>query len=659
MLIRTLRIENFGTYAGINEINLVPDGDRPIVLIGGPNGAGKTTLLESILLCLHGRRALSGSLTTKAYFELIGRRFHVPAEGAWRPSECSVTLEFEIAEDGVVHQYDVTRRWRRTAAGAILEELTLCKDQEPIDELPESAWQDFLDGLVPPGVAGLFFFDGERIQALAEDDSGVQLRETVRRLLGLDLIEQLRLDLSRYVTQAGTSELATAEATAADRAQEAQAARDRIAALREERDALMARRNALAAEAERTRSAFARRGGMLARERTRLQDEHRRACEAASIGETKVRELVAGLLPFALCPDLTASVERRIEQEAAAEEGRLISERLREAAPKLRRSLTTKRRGDVVEELERLLRVGTTADEPRVHDLTPTEKGVLSDQLRRLRTDVPKAARELARELRRAEEARARTKELLEKAPDPSDVAELLAEVQSQERALGSIGAEIERVDEALDRATYEHKVAERERKRAASVLRDATGAANRVAHAVRIGALLAEFEDRSQVNKLEAVEVEAARFFNRLSRKGSMLGRVEIDPSSFQVGLRRWDEADLPKERLSAGEKQLLAISLLWALAKVSGRPLPVVIDTPLARLDREHRDRLLTEYFPSVSHQVVVLSTDTEVDAAAAASLRPSVSHTYQLVHDAKECRTTVHDGYFSEDVEALDAR
>jgi len=294
-----------------------------------------------------------------------------------------------------------------------------------------------------------------------------------------------------------------------------------------------------------------------------------------------------------------------------------------------------------------------------VHDLTPTERAVLSDQLRRLRAEIPKAARELARDLRRAEEARTRTRDLLEKAPDPSDVAELLAQVQAQERALGSLAAEIQRVDETLDRATYEHKVAERERKRAASALRDATGAASQVAHAVRVGSLLAEFEERTQTDKLAAVEVEAARFFNRLSRKGSMLSRVAINPSTFKVDLRRWDDADLPRERLSAGEKQLLAISLLWALAKVSARPLPVVIDTPLARLDQEHRDRLLTEYFPSVSHQVVVLSTDTEVDAAAAATLEPFVSHAYQLIHNADQCRTDVRDGYFSDGAEAIDAR
>src|SRR4051794_1384928 len=128
MLIRTLRIENFGTYAGINEIGLAPINDRPIILIGGSNGAGKTTLLESIMLCLHGRRALSGTLSAKAYSELLAARFHVPANDTSGAPECAVTLEFEIAEDGVVHQYDVTRRWRRTSGGAIRETLKLCRD---------------------------------------------------------------------------------------------------------------------------------------------------------------------------------------------------------------------------------------------------------------------------------------------------------------------------------------------------------------------------------------------------------------------------------------------------------------------------------------------------------------------------------------------------
>ena len=68
-----------------------------------------------------------------------------------------------------------------------------------------------------------------------------------------------------------------------------------------------------------------------------------------------------------------------------------------------------------------------------------------------------------------------------------------------------------------------------------------------------------------------------------------------------------------IPKQRLSEGEKQIFAISLLWGLSRAAARPLPAIIDTPMARLDAQHRNQLVERYFPHASHQVVVLSTDT----------------------------------------------
>jgi DNA sulfur modification protein DndD len=162
---------------------------------------------------------------------------------------------------------------------------------------------------------------------------------------------------------------------------------------------------------------------------------------------------------------------------------------------------------------------------------------------------------------------------------------------------------------------------------------------------------VLRAFDSNTAAAKMKDVELHTARYFNRLSRKGDLLGRVRIDLRSFTVDLERWDGAVLPKGRLSAGERQLLAIALLWGLATVAGRRLPVVIDTPLARLDGLHRQRLLQDYLPAVSHQVVVLSTDTEIDAAAAAALGPVVARHYRLEHHRERCATTVVEGYLQE--------
>jgi len=107
-----------------------------------------------------------------------------------------------------------------------------------------------------------------------------------------------------------------------------------------------------------------------------------------------------------------------------------------------------------------------------------------------------------------------------------------------------------------------------------------------------------------------------------------------------------------VPKNELSSGEKQIYAISVLWALARVSGRPLPMIIDTPLARLDRDHRALLGQRYFPSASHQVIILSTDSEIDREFIPLFGDSIARTYELAFDMASQRTLVRQGYFEEE-------
>jgi DNA sulfur modification protein DndD len=96
----------------------------------------------------------------------------------------------------------------------------------------------------------------------------------------------------------------------------------------------------------------------------------------------------------------------------------------------------------------------------------------------------------------------------------------------------------------------------------------------------------------------------------------------------------------------------------MLWALARTSGRALPMIIDTPLARLDSEHRTALVERYFPAASHQVIVLSTDTEVDDHLLDRLAPSVSHAYRLDYEPDKRSTVVVPGYFGDKGDVSDA-
>jgi DNA sulfur modification protein DndD len=130
---------------------------------------------------------------------------------------------------------------------------------------------------------------------------------------------------------------------------------------------------------------------------------------------------------------------------------------------------------------------------------------------------------------------------------------------------------------------------------------------------------------------------------------------RAEIDHRTFAVTLLDDNDFKVDKNSLSAGERQIYAIAILEALARTSGRKLPIIVDTPLARFDSVHRSKVINNYFPYASHQVVILSTDTEVDEELYSSLSNSISHAFKLDFDEKMRSTAAVEGYFWKSHEA----
>jgi DNA sulfur modification protein DndD len=171
------------------------------------------------------------------------------------------------------------------------------------------------------------------------------------------------------------------------------------------------------------------------------------------------------------------------------------------------------------------------------------------------------------------------------------------------------------------------------------------------IAASAKVQETLKLFRERLTLRKLNKLEVQVTECFRYLLHKSDLVHRVAIETNSFSLSLYDLQGKQVPKHRLSAGEKQLLAISFLWGLARVSGRNLPVAIDTPLGRLDSSHRDNLVERYFPSASHQVILLSTDTEIGKKEVEKLRENeaIAREYLLKYDTSDRQTTVQPGYF----------
>ena len=167
--------------------------------------------------------------------------------------------------------------------------------------------------------------------------------------------------------------------------------------------------------------------------------------------------------------------------------------------------------------------------------------------------------------------------------------------------------------------------------------------------HSQKVRQKLEKFRSVFVESRIHQVEGFILGSFQQLLRKQSLISGLKINPEKFSLELYGQDGRILSPERLSAGERQLLAISMLWGLGRASGRPLPTVIDTPLGRLDASHRTLLVERYFPFASHQVLLFSTDKEIDEAYFEKLKPYIGHFYRLEYEDTTKATQIRKGYF----------
>lgn len=276
------------------------------------NGAGKTTFFEAIKLCLYGQLALGGRTKAVDYENYLIKRIHRNPQGQEQVNGASVELEFEHAHVGKTQNYRLQRSWQKTKSG-VAESLSLWRDGNLISDLEPSHWQDFIKELVPPGMAQLFFFDGERIQSLAEDEDDLNLADSIKALLGLDLVDSLHSDLAIYLRkqkmdQQGGDDLEKLQAEIASLEEE-------LTACQQDRAQLATKIDRLTTIIERQEQRIVAEGGQFAKKRSAFKTQRAKLEAKIDQVEIQIRELAEGLLPFALTPGLCKSLREQLLKE--------------------------------------------------------------------------------------------------------------------------------------------------------------------------------------------------------------------------------------------------------------------------------------------------------------------------------------------------------
>lgn len=666
MILKSLELRNFGTYSGAQTLSLEPIDGKTVILVGGKNGAGKSTLLEAIRLCLYGSQASRTTLSRERYERYLLERIHRDSSSSVPIANASVAIEFVYADETGLKTYLATRSWERNARGGVDEAFTLLADGAAVSEIDSGHWQDFIQELMPIGVSDLFFFDGELIQLLAENGSDTKTLSTaVSNLLGVDIVEKLSADLtilkSRLAAKAevdgnGSSELDQLQETIAQLKLQHEKSEAAFAAA--EADV----KNAITRVQELERS-LQELGGAYARNRGRLEEKRRQLSGRVTTLENTIREQAHGLLPVALAPKLIRSLLKQLEREEDVRFGVVVDETLDEAAKKtiarLRqlkiRSGSKQHTLGTLSEFDQIIEAIKHSHEPKlwhndpiVHDLSKNQEQQLRAWSAAALDTLPLTMASLSGELEVLYREMQKVERDLARVPSDEVLRPLLGDLEvarreASERQL-SVGQMQTAVQErAQNLANAETAYSKRIEHIAASHTKQES-----IHRATLVQDVLADFRTTLISMKINDVEQQVTHCFNLLSRK-TIRRTIEISPIDFAVSLRDSNGHVLDKNELSAGERQIYAISVLWALARVSGRPLPMIIDTPLARLDRDHRRLLGTEYFPHASHQVIILSTDSEIDAQMLPLLEGAIARKYELQFDPKRQSTHILPGYF----------
>jgi DNA sulfur modification protein DndD len=284
-----------------------------------------------------------------------------------------------------------------------------------------------------------------------------------------------------------------------------------------------------------------------------------------------------------------------------------------------------------------------TSAAPPMQDAPPRDaERRLQDGLGRLRSQLD-GLQQTQVDLDRAEQ-------MIGQIPAEEQIGGILKSLQDRSKAASTAEAHLSAIAQKIEE-TQSHLSHVRIRLNAAqerlgTEFRDHSLESKSLDASARARKALLVFKERLLASKAQWLSDMITTEFRNLMRKRNLVAKVLVDPETYRVSIEDGRGQELPMDRLSAGERQLLAISVLSALIKERKGRFPVVVDTPLARLDQQHRSALIKRFFATVSHQVVVLSTDQEVEGTAYEALKPFTNAEYSLHFDDATGHTSIVD-------------
>jgi DNA sulfur modification protein DndD len=648
MIIRYLKLHNFGIYANDNIFEF--KNSKPIVLIGGMNGHGKTTFLEAVLLALYGANSFAYiESRIKSYGQYL-KSYVNKADGTMLSF---IDLEFTMDKfDNTI--YLIHREWNGN--GRRIHDTVTVKKNGVKDEFLTENWLMFIENILPSGLSNFFFFDGEKIAELAMDNSNDQMKKSIRAMVGITVIDLLESDINRVIKNVTKFKSNSTDMVKLEELRQLKdEAQSSLKECEANIEAVERKVTKVKKELENAHVDYTIKGGDVIAQQQELYQKKVILGSSINRSEELLLEAASSDLPLAMVPGLLKALKKQANIENTFKANKLVAEKIVNLFREYSDNKSIKLNS--VQNFVDYVRI--KAEENRtdivldITDQTLYQVSVLLDyKLKNIQVNTRKIIDSLIEQKKEAgvidnylsiDIDESALKRIFKKIKT-LEQEQLILEVQIETLKKNHISLNGNVIRTQVEFNKYVGNLL--------SKLEISDDWDRALKYTNLITNILAEYRVRLQKRKIELLSSVMTKCYKKLANKQNFIENIFINPVTLDFVYFNKDKEEVDKEKLSAGEKQLMVISLLWALAICSKRKLPVIIDTPLSRMDSFHRSSLITTYFPNASEQTIILSTDSEIDKKYYNIIKKNVGDEFTLQYNEQTKSVIIEKGYFPGD-------
>jgi DNA sulfur modification protein DndD len=652
MIINEIQLTNIGAYRGSNTFDFRPDDKRNVILIGGENGAGKTTLLNAIKLGLFGSYGYGFKTESAEYYKRVQSILNHNAKRIGE-NNFRIKLEFSLVDDFEKTDYILYRYWKFTNQ-SLKESFELLANGKHLSDYDKDLFQSKLKEVMPPQLLDLCLFDGEEISRIVNKDLlSDYLKNLSRVVFNLDLFEKLEDDLENYSSQSLDFEkMESLEKELYELNQQEKELRTKIVAAIAQEKELTLQRTALQDDYQRLKYDFENYGGLVKSERDEIIKQMNNIESERKHNMEKIRDFVTNLLPFYLSKDILSQTREQIQNEESLQlfkqlNTKLTNDKMDHILKSIPGSYESKAAQVLKEQVLNLMK--PDKEVTQIHGASFSESSLIENIFLTVSGDAKDHCLSIIEENRRKLALHQELRGKLSINDSTNEFSSMLQQMEQIQQSLLKLDKEINDHTTQLEEWKMDVEAVFASINKIQHSLRDNHKTKSSFLESQKIITLSRRFREIQLKKKLQQVQIEATSMLKKIFRKHNYVSAIFIDPETYDVKLFDSHKELIEKSTLSAGEKEILLISIIWAIFKCSGRKVPFIFDTLLGRLDKTHKAAVLSEFIPNCGRQAIILSTDSEIDQHNYTILENNVAKEYMLDFNVEKQETRILNRYF----------